>query len=119
VGSLKPNQKKNLAGKTDYSTLLLYRYADQETERRNLQPFSWQLTREATVDQIQNWLVSDSFPQLSDSRTIFQRLVEDQIGTGDKVLLNRDEAPLRLRESLVITIHWKDDSDARHLQLWS
>jgi len=107
-GRLKPKQLKVLPGKTAYSSLLLYRYADQEAKRRDLQPFAWQLMREATVEEIQNWLASDSFPQLSDSRVIFRDLMGDKIGTGDKVVIDRDIAPSGLRDSLVITIRWKD-----------
>jgi hypothetical protein len=102
---------ETLPGKTDYSSLLLYRYADQEAARRDLQPFAWQLTRDATVEQIQNWLACDSFPQLSASRVIFQGLMGDKIGTGDKVLIDRDVAPSGSRESLMITIRWKDGRD--------
>lgn len=110
-GALTPNQLRKLPEKTAYSSLLLYRYADQEAKRRDLQPFAWQLTREATVEEIQSWLASDSFPQLSNSRVIFQELTGGTIGTGDKVVIDRDIAPSGLRESLVITIRCKDGDD--------
>lgn len=110
-GPLTRNQLKRLPEKTAYSSLLLYRYADQEAKRRDLQPFAWQLTREATVEEIQSWLASDRFPQLSDSRAVFQKLMGGTIGTGDKAVIDRDIAPSGLRESLVITIRWRDGDD--------
>jgi hypothetical protein len=110
-GPLTPKQLELLPGKIDYSSLLLYRYADQRAKRCDLLPFAWQLTRAATIEEIKGWLASGYFPGLSDSRVIFQSLIRDKIGTGDKVVIDRDVAPSGLRDSLVITIRWKDGRD--------
>jgi hypothetical protein len=94
-----------------YSALLLYRYSDQDGARRELNPFAWQLTRESTIQEMQKWLQKDLFPDLWTSPAIFKRLMEGQIGTSDRRLIDEYVAPEGLRDSLVITIRWKDGAD--------
>jgi hypothetical protein len=110
-GPLTCKQKEAFPRTADYSALLLYRYDDQEAQlRRELRPFSWKLTRNATVNTIKSWLKQDCFDQLLHSGQIFQGLMTDRIGTGDKERIDTDVAP-PLHESLaslVITIDWKD-----------
>ena len=107
---LSSNQQRTLLGKLSYFGLLLYRYADQEADRRNLKPFAWQLAHEATIQQIQSWFASDCFPDPLNSRQVIQALINGKIGTDDKELIGKDIAP-RLRRSLTITIRWKDGDD--------
>lgn len=90
----------------DYFALLLYRYADQRDERRQLEPFSWQLGRNATVEEIRDWLSSDSFPEPQNSGAVLRALSRDEIGTDDKDLIAKDIAP-PLRRALRIEIRWK------------
>ena len=59
-GGLTPRQRQVLPNKLNYLALLLYRYIDQNAERRILRPFDWQLAREATIEQIQSWLADAS-----------------------------------------------------------
>jgi hypothetical protein len=110
-GRLKQNQKKMLSGKTSYSALLLYRYSDQDGSRRELNPFARQLTRESTIEDIQKWLRADSFPKVWRSSAIFNSVMDAQIGTDDRRLVDEYVAPEGLRNSLVITIKWKDGAD--------
>jgi len=106
-GGLSPSQVQKLQGKMKYFALLLYRYADQDGERRDLMPFSWQLGVDATVEEVCQWLKADKFLKLQDSQQILRGLIRDDIGTNNKELIERDIAP-PLRPSLVIKVGWKD-----------
>jgi len=109
-GSLTSKQRKTLAAKLSYLALLLYRYADQNVERRFLQPFEWQLARGATIGDVKAWLAEDQFPELLNSRQVLKALIDEKIGTDDKMLIDKYIAP-PLRRSLTITIRWKDGQD--------
>jgi hypothetical protein len=109
-GSLSPAQQEKLSGKLGYFAVLLYRYIDQEGDRRNLGPFQWQLTADATPNDLEKWLASDKFPSLKESEQILCALVQDKIGTDDGKIIDWDIAP-PLRSSLVIRIAWKDGDD--------
>jgi hypothetical protein len=108
--TLTANQKKILLPKLSYFALLLYRYSDQNGERRELEPFYWHLTQKASIEKITKWLASDNFPELQDSRQILGALADDRIGTNDKNIIDKDICP-PLRPSLVITVRWKDGDD--------
>ena len=107
-GGLTRSQKQTLPHKLKYFALLLYRYADQKGERRELNSFNWQLAVDATVEQVNQWLSADRFPNPQNSQQILGALVRDEIGTDDKEIIEREIAP-PLRPSLVIKIGWKDD----------
>lgn len=113
-GGLTPPQKKNLPARLSYFSLLLYRYADRE--RRELLPFQWQLAGGATVEDIGHWLSSDTFPNLQASEWILRALVQNRIGTDDKDAIDQYIVP-RLRPSLVIRVHWKDDGPGESIYL--
>ena len=106
-GPLTKSQKKVLPEKLNYSALLLYRSADQQGDRRELQPFTWQLTRDSTVEEVSAWLASDHFPEPQGSPQLLGHLLHGRVGTDDKDLIAKDIAP-PLRPSLVIKIGWKD-----------
>jgi hypothetical protein len=116
-GGLSPAQQKGLSKKLNYFALLLYRYADQKGDRRDLGPFGWQLAAGGSVAQIKQWLSSDKFPNLQDSQRILGALARDQIGTDDTAVIDKDITPPQ-RPSLVINVRWKDDSpgDSVHVQ---
>jgi len=116
-GGLSPAQQKGLSKKLNYFALLLYRYADQEGDRRDLSPFGWQLAAGGSVAQIKQWLSSDNFPSLQDSQRILGALARDQIGTDDTAVIDKDITPPQ-RPSLVINVRWKDDGpgDSVHVQ---
>jgi hypothetical protein len=107
-GRLTPTQKRVLRTGLDYSALLLYRYSDQPGGRRRLAPFSWQVTRNATVEMMGEWLTSDNFPELLDSRQMLGDLIADRIGMDDSEIIGAVIAP-KMRRSLVIRIGWRDD----------
>ncbi len=109
-GGLTSSQSRTLSDKLDYFGLLLYRYSDQDCERRFLESFTWQLAREATVEEIQGWLVSGEFPQLLNSRQVIEALTKGKIGTDDDMLIDKHISP-PLRRSLTVTIRWKDGED--------
>jgi len=89
---------------------LKYAHADRATDRRLLEPFAWQLTRNATINQVGGWLASGRFPELQNSYQILGRLSLDQIGTDDEEIIARHIAP-PLRPSLEIKIRWREGSD--------
>jgi len=107
-GALTDTQKLLLQKKLGYFALLLYRYSDQAGARCELKPFDWQLTSNATtVEEMNEWLIADRFPELRDSRQILGSLVDDKIGTDDNEIIETDIAP-KMRRSLVIKIGWED-----------
>jgi hypothetical protein len=103
-------QARALGGKLSYLSLLLYRYSDQDGQRRELAPFAWQLGRGATIRRINSWLASDDFPGSLNSYQILQRLASDQIGTDDPKVIARDITPPQ-RPSLIIEVRWQDPYD--------
>jgi hypothetical protein len=107
-GPLTRKQKQTLPNRLEYFALLLYRYADQKGERRDLESFIWQLAGDATLEQISQWLVSGQFPNPQNSQQILGALIHGTIGTDNKKLIEMDIAP-PLRSSLVIRIRWRDD----------
>jgi hypothetical protein len=109
-GNLTATQKQTLTNKLGYLALLLYRYVDNDGDRRELAPFHWQLASDATVDQLSEWLSSNRFPSPQDSEQVLRALVRDEIGTDDNELIKRDITP-QVRPSLVIRIGWSDGDD--------
>lgn len=107
-GPLTKSQRKTLPEKLSYFALLLYRFADNESDRRDLEAFRWQLSgSHTTLPRIEEWLKSGEFPELLDSGQLLTALARDQIGTNDKLLIERDIAP-SLHRTLTITIRWRD-----------
>ena len=106
-GRLRRNQRATLRGKLKYAALLLYRYVDQNGERRDLSPFHWQLAEGLRVGQLDECLKSDSFPTVRESRAVLSALFDAQIGTDDDRIIDRDIAP-PVRPSLIIRVGWKD-----------
>ena len=109
-GRIGLKQAQALRGKLSYFSLLLYRYSDQDGERRELAPFTWQLGRGATIRRINNWLASDNFPESQNSQQILHKLASEQIGTDDPDLIARDITPPQ-RASLVIEVGWRNPYD--------
>jgi hypothetical protein len=106
-GPLTKHQTKALRGKLSYLALLLYRYSDQDGERRELLPFSWQPAHKAKMQEINRWLAHNNFPDLQDSGQILRKLANGEIGTSDLKLIEKDVTPPQ-RPSLVIEVSWSD-----------
>ena len=106
-GGLSSSQRKVLPTRLSYLSLVLYRYSDQRSDRRELEPFQWQLAQNATVAEIDKWLHADDFPSLQDSGRILSALARDLIGTDDKEIIAEFITP-PMRPSLEINIHWRD-----------
>jgi hypothetical protein len=109
-GGLTAKQKAVLQERLQHLSLVLYRYADQNGARRELGPFEWQLTVNASVDDIVDWLRSDNFPNLQSSREILIKLALGRIGTENKRVISEFIAP-SLRPSFEIRIHWRNRPD--------
>jgi hypothetical protein len=104
---LSPTQKKILEPRLSYLALLLYRFLDQEDERRNLDEFKWQMADGATIKKINSWLRSDEFPKLQVSAEVLTALASDQIGTDDSQIVDSEIVPAKLRPSMKIIIQWR------------
>lgn len=107
-GTLTTAQKANLPNKLNYSSLLLYKYLDDE--RRKLHPFGWQLTFGTSITDVLQWLRSGIFPSVKKSQDVLQRLVNGKIGTDNREVIERDITPPLKRASLTIRVHWKGDN---------
>jgi hypothetical protein len=87
----------------DYSTLLLYEYADEQ--RHSLAPFRWQSMSRARFAEVEQWIRSGRFPGLLGSEAIITQLGSAEIGTDDRVIIDEWISP-RVRETLVIKVGW-------------
>lgn len=103
-------QAQALRGKLSYFSLLLYRYSDQDGERRELAPFAWQPGRGSTIRRINNWLATDNFPESLNSHQMLHMLANDQIGTDNPILIAKYITPPQ-RASLVIEVGWRNPYD--------
>ena len=102
-GDFSQNQKKVLADRTDFLSLLLYEYKDGN--RKTLMPFSWQLCTDAKLDEVSRWLKAGVFPNLTDSSGIIRQLGKGKVGTDKKEIIE-DLIKPNVRSSLVIRIGW-------------
>lgn len=106
-GKLTTAQTKNLPDKLKFSSLLLYKYLDDE--RRKLRPFEWQLTFGSSITDVLQWLRSGIFPSLKKSQEVLLGLVNGKIGTDVSEVIEREITPPMKRASLTIRIHWRDN----------
>ncbi len=106
-GRLSSSQRKVLKEKLDYLALVLYRYLDQDGERRDLAPFQWQLTRNSSLNEVAGWLASDTFPNLWKSTDVLRALGQGEIGTDDNDVIAKYIA-CKVRSSLTIKLGWRD-----------
>jgi hypothetical protein len=109
-GNLRGRQKDHFPERMNYLALLLYSYSD--VERRCLEPFSWQLCRDATLENTEDWLKLGKFPSLLSSAETISQLgsarKETDIGTGDqgeieKFIITKGKPHLEVR------IFWPPD----------
>lgn len=103
-GLLTKTQRNILPGRTSYLALLLYQYAD--TARRELHPFSWQLCSGMQVEDIEECLKTDNFPNPKFSDTVIKSLSAGEVGTNNEREISEWICPAS-RPSLVIRIGWK------------
>ena len=106
-GKLSVKQRANLSKRLEYLALLLYRYADQDRIRNQLEPFKWQLTSNRSMKEINDWFRSDNFPNIQQSEEILLGLAQGQFGTDDKRLIEEFIIPTT-RSTLEIHIKWGD-----------
>ena len=116
-GKLSERQRKVIRERLSYFALVLYRFADQSGDRRELAPIQWQIATNATVDGIDGWLKSDVFPTLEGSQQIINALAKSEIGTDDGNMIDEYIAP-QMRPALEIIIRWQDgDAPGREVQV--
>lgn len=115
-GTLSNNQKMILSQHTEYLSLVLYQYTDED--RLYLAPFHWQICRGASIDSVQEWLQKDNFPSLILSADAIKLLGSDEIGTDDKDIIKEFVCPT-VRDSLIIHIGWPPgDPPPARVRLW-
>lgn len=101
------SQKKRLSNRLNYLGLLLYEYDD--TERRNLKPFQWQICNSTKdINDILNFLREDKFPSIMDSQQVINGIGNGKIGVDDDNIIDTIVAPMG-NTSLEIIIKWLDD----------
>ena len=106
-GRLTADQQKVLNERLEYLALVLYRFTDQNGGRRELAPFQWQLTRDASMKDMKSWLASDDFPSLQGSGEILHAIGQNMIGTSDKEIIAKYIAT-PVRPTLTIRLQWPD-----------
>ena len=106
-GPLTVSQQKALIERLEYLALVLYRFTDQNGDRRELAPFQWQLTRAASIEDMRSWLTSNTFPSLQGSGDILDALGQNKIGTSDKKIITKYIAT-PVRPTLTVRLQWPD-----------
>lgn len=109
-GSFTENQKKALLDHLEFTSLVLYSYADGD--RTKLNPITWKSCRGQTFQDIENLLKSDFLRELASTTEILTRLGQKQIGTQDQTLIETVISP-SIRQGLEIKIYWKEDDDPK------
>ena len=102
-GEFTDTQKEKLPNHLNYLALLLYRYKDQN--RRSFEKFKWQLCAGIPFSIIEEWLKTDTMPNLIDSYQILNKLGTGEIGTDDEHIIKDVICPLE-NQTLIIHIHW-------------
>jgi len=103
------SQKKVLVNRLGYLSLLLYEYDD--SDRRDLQPFQWQLCNSATdISSVISWLKTGEFPSILNSTELIKGLGEGKIGTDNDQVLDEIIAP-KNNSVLEISIGWHNDPE--------
>jgi hypothetical protein len=104
--SLTKNQKKVLKNRTQFLSLVLYSYADEELTKLN--PIEWQPCDGVTLRKLSNWLKYESFPKKVSTPDLVRALGNGELGTDDAALVHDiiDQANVPV---IVITIDWPDD----------
>jgi hypothetical protein len=105
-GKLTHRQNDIFPSRMNYLALLLYSYSD--AERHRLTPFSWQICRSMSADDVGNWLKEGKFPALARSAEVIRRLGNAQIGTDDQGTITNIIRP-HSRPHMHIKIFWPQD----------
>jgi hypothetical protein len=102
----KPQSTRYLE-RSDYYSLLLYRLDGKETGE--LQPFTWQMCKEHTLDEVRTWLRLDSFPEELSSSELLRYLFARMVGTDDPRVIDQIVDPEKsMLDSISIRIFWPD-----------
>ena len=102
-GRLTPNQRKILSDRTEYLSLLLYEYTDDENH--DLAAFHWQLCRNTEIKEIERWLKAGDFPGKVTSSLIIEGLSKANIGTDKPEIISAYIRP-EVNSSMEIRIGW-------------
>jgi hypothetical protein len=105
-GEFTSNQREKLKDRTEFLSLVLYSYADNELIHLNA--IQWQPAKGATVRKMVNWLKKNAFPAKVSSCEVIRLLGTGKIGTDDKALIDELVAASTV-PLIVITIDWPDD----------
>ena len=111
-GEFTDTQKEKLPNHLNYLALLLYRYKDQN--RRIFEKFKWQLCAGIPFSIIEEWLKTDTMPNLFDSYQILKKLGTGEIGTDEEHIIKDVICPLE-NQTLIIHIRWPNRRSA-HLK---
>jgi hypothetical protein len=117
--SLTRPQRKILPDHTEYSALLLYRL--EGSDRSKLAPFRWQPCRGHSIEDIQAWLSSGSFPKEISSADVIRSLSVGRLGTDARpVIESLVDPPSTWPTSIEIRVYWPDgEGPPEHLYLQS
>lgn len=107
---LNDNQRVALNHNKDFSSLVLYSYADME--RIDFNPISWVLCRNEVIANIEEIMKRDALDELTmlGTKKILQLLGRKEIGTNDKKLINEIVSP-SVRQHFELRIYWPDNDD--------
>lgn len=107
---LQQNQEDLFPKRRGYYSLLLYRLKGMRANE--LDALRWQLCHDNCVEDVKNWLKSDSFPKEISSSDVLRKLFDRQIGTEDPEIIKTVIAPDMKDDPHVIEIRisWPDGS---------
>jgi hypothetical protein len=115
-GQLSERQVALLPNQLGFLGLLLDRYLD--LRRTELDKFTWQLGRGATLDEVLGWLKNDSFPEVMTSSAVIRALGDGEIGTDDRDTLERIITPVSNRY-LEVRIYWPNGGPSGEVEVLS
>lgn len=104
--SLTDNQNEVLKNRTQFLSLVLYSYANEELTKLN--PIEWQPCNGVTLRRLSKWLKDGSFPKKVSTAELVRALGNGELGTDDEAIV-RDVIAQSNVLVIVITIDWPDD----------
>lgn len=104
-GELTDNQEKLIPERISYFSLLLYEHSEND---RVLEPFYWKICREYSLEEIKDWLKSDTFPKKITSAKVLQEIFDENIGTDDQHIIDNRITPYT-PSCLEIKVGWLPD----------
>lgn len=105
-GAFSKSQEKVLPDRMDFTSLVLYSYADEN--RTELNPIDWKICKGQKFSDIEKSMKADVLRESIRTSEVLKQLGSGQIGTKDNKIIENVISP-SVRQSLTIRIYWKNN----------